>query len=58
MADGTEVHVNRVYDIFAATEEEFALIFPPGEDVASTEFTACCSTGDSDVFKASLLGSL
>jgi hypothetical protein len=25
---------NCVYDIFAATEEEFALIFPPGEDVA------------------------
>src|SRR5688500_9817531 len=25
---------NCVYDIFAATEEEFALIFPPGQDVA------------------------
>jgi hypothetical protein len=25
---------NCVYDIFAATEEEFALIFPPGKDVA------------------------
>jgi hypothetical protein len=25
---------NSVYDIFAAAEEEFALIFPPGEDVA------------------------
>jgi hypothetical protein len=26
--------LNCVYDIFAATDEEFALIFPPGEDVA------------------------
>ena len=26
--------VNCVYDIFATTDEEFALIFPPGEDVA------------------------
>jgi hypothetical protein len=25
---------NCVYDIFAATEEEFGLIFPPGQDVA------------------------
>lgn len=25
---------NSVYDIFAASEEEFALIFPAGEDVA------------------------
>lgn len=25
---------NCVYDIFAATEEEFELIFPPGQDVA------------------------
>ena len=25
---------NSVYDIFAATEEEFSLIFPPGQDVA------------------------
>ena len=25
---------NSVYDIFAATDEEFALIFPNGEDVA------------------------
>lgn len=25
---------NSVYDIFAATEEEFALIYPKGEDVA------------------------
>jgi hypothetical protein len=25
---------NAVYDIFAATEEEFALIFPAGQDVA------------------------
>ena len=25
---------NCVYDIFAATDEEFALIFPPGEDIA------------------------
>ena len=29
--DGAE---NCVYDIFAATDEQFALIFPPGEDVA------------------------
>ena len=29
--DGAE---NCVYDIFAATEEEFTLIFPAGEDVA------------------------
>jgi len=26
--------VNCVYDIFAATEEEYGLIFPAGEDVA------------------------
>ncbi len=26
--------VNCVYDIFAATEEEFDLIFPSGQDVA------------------------
>jgi hypothetical protein len=26
--------VNSVYDIFQATDEEFALIYPPGEDVA------------------------
>jgi hypothetical protein len=25
---------NCVYDIFAATDSEFALIFPPGQDVA------------------------
>jgi hypothetical protein len=29
--DGAE---NSVYDIFSATEEEFALIFPAGQDVA------------------------
>jgi len=28
---------NAVYDIFAATEEEFALIFPPGQDIAFIE---------------------
>lgn len=26
--------VNCVYDVFAATDEDFALIFPPGQDVA------------------------
>ena len=26
--------LNCVYDIFAATDEEFTLIFPPGQDVA------------------------
>lgn len=26
--------VNCVYDIFAATDEEFALIFPEGQDIA------------------------
>ena len=26
--------VNCVYDVFAATDEEFALIFPPGQGVA------------------------
>jgi hypothetical protein len=26
--------LNAVYDIFAATDEEFALIFPAGQDVA------------------------
>lgn len=26
--------LNALYDVFAATEEEFALIFPDGEDVA------------------------
>jgi len=26
--------INAVYDIFAATDEEFSLIFPTGEDVA------------------------
>lgn len=25
---------NCVYDIFAATDEEFCLIFPPGQDIA------------------------
>lgn len=25
---------NRVYDIFAATDEEFGLIFPQGQDIA------------------------
>ena len=25
---------NSVYDIFAATDEEFGLIFPPGQDIA------------------------
>jgi hypothetical protein len=29
--DGAE---NSVYDVFAATDEEFALIFPTGQDVA------------------------
>lgn len=28
---------NSVYDVFAATEEEFALIFPQGQDVAFIE---------------------
>ncbi len=32
--DGAE---NCVYDIFAATEEEFALVFPGGTDVAFIE---------------------
>ena len=32
--DGAE---NSVYDIFAATDEEFALIFPVGQDVAFIE---------------------
>ncbi|MBW4049792.1 MAG: hypothetical protein HIU89_18295 [Proteobacteria bacterium] len=26
--------LNCVYDIFASTDEEFALIFPPGQDIA------------------------
>ena len=26
--------INSVYDIFSATEEEFALIFPEGQDIA------------------------
>ena len=26
--------LNCVYDVFAATDEEFALIFPPGQDIA------------------------
>ena len=29
--DGAE---NSVYDVFSATEEEFALIFPDGQDIA------------------------
>ena len=28
---------NSVYDIFAATEDEFALIFPEGQDIAFIE---------------------
>ena len=28
---------NAVYDIFQATEEEFGLIFPPGQDVAFSD---------------------
>ncbi len=26
--------INSVYDIFAATDEQFALIFPPSQDIA------------------------
>jgi len=32
--DGAE---NCVYDIFAATDEEFSIIFPPGHDIAFIE---------------------
>lgn len=28
---------NAVFDVFQATDDEFALIFPPGEDVAFVE---------------------
>jgi hypothetical protein len=28
---------NAVYDIFSSTDEEFALIFPPGEDIAFSD---------------------
>ena len=31
MIDGAD---NAVYDIFSATDDEFALIFPPGQDIA------------------------
>jgi len=37
---------NSVYDIFAATDEEFSLIFPSGQDVAFIE--EVYSVGDSD----------
>jgi hypothetical protein len=36
---------NCVYDIFAATDEEFALVFPEGQDIAF--ITEVCSRGSS-----------
>lgn len=46
--------INTVYDIFAATDEEFALIFPAGTDVAFID--EVLANGDEkllgDVFKA------
>lgn len=33
---------NSVFDVFAATEEEFALIFPQGQDVAFIEEVMAC----------------
>ena len=35
---------NCVYDIFAATDEEFALVFPDGQDIAFID--EVCSRGD------------
>jgi hypothetical protein len=43
---------NCVYDIFAATEEEFALIFPPGQDVAFID--EVISRGPQDAVDAAL----
>lgn len=38
--------INAVYDIFAATEGEFSLIFPAGQDVAFIdEVTGRCPPG-------------
>lgn len=33
--------INCVYDIFAATEEEFALIFPDGKNIAFIDEVMC-----------------
>jgi len=41
---------NCVYDIFAATEEEFHLIFPAGQDVAFID--EVMASGPSDVLDA------
>ena len=37
---------NCVYDIFAATDEEFALVFPDGQDIAF--ISEVCSRGSID----------
>ena len=44
---------NCVYDIFAATEEEFALIFPPGQDVAFID--EVMARGPADALDAAFL---
>jgi hypothetical protein len=36
--------LNCVYDVFAATDEEFSLIFPPGQDIAFID--EVLATGD------------
>jgi len=37
--------LNCVYDVFAATDEEFALIFPAGQDIAFIDEVHACSEG-------------
>ena len=45
---------NCVYDIFAATEEEFTLIFPAGEDVAFID--EVCNREDEQTLDAVFAG--
>jgi hypothetical protein len=38
--------MNSVYDIFQATDEEFSLIYPPGEDIAFIDEVYDRGSGD------------
>ncbi|MDD2180445.1 hypothetical protein OIN59_23670 [Acidovorax sp. D2M1] len=44
--------VNCVYDIFAATDEEFALIFPDGQDIAFIDEVYERSSNDASLNRA------
>ena len=43
--------VNCVYDVFAATDEEFSIIFPPGENIAFND-EVCSRTDPANLEKA------